>query len=561
MKKKYWSCLFCVLALLTLSGCHKVRFTDPKKITYDTPDHKEPTAKHPRTALGLSTQHKIHSLNPNKVQSGYELAALNMLGEGLFRLNDQGDILPGVCNGKIERSNNQITLHLNPEARWSNNQPVKAEDFVYAWQELVRPENHHFYGNILNDIVAQATNIQKGDSSVDQLGITALDDHTLLLTLEKETLPTQDLKRLLAFPALFPINKDFVQHIDYTLYGDKSANSLSNGPYSLENWAPEWDTWSYVRNEMYPEKSDYPTQKITVQYAKNLSIFEKSYQQQILDMTFSKKTSKNNQAFLHPKHTVLHLNGNSNNKKHQLLTDETFRALLCQSIDQSALKENQSKEADNVQLTSSMDPLTPDLSLENPSSSLDAQSTLSRLLKENHYQAFELNLITDDTADSVQLANQLKDQWQNQLSHLTINVLALPESTLLTRYQEGDYDLALLNHQSYDNQTNRIFYTPYLNSAYQQSLGEDYASYSQLLKEQPLTQRLEDTTCQKAQQFLQNHYLLKPLLRSESYYHLRDQVVTQSPFQSSLLINFKGMAYQPNDQTIPILPKKSSLKK
>ena len=112
-----------------------------------------------------------------------------------------------------------------------------------------------------------------------------------------------------------------------------------------------------------------------------------------------------------------------------------------------------------------MDPLTPDLSLENPSSSLDAQSTLSRLLKENHYQAFELNLITDDTADSVQLANQLKDQWQNQLSHLTINVLALPESTLLTRYQEGDYDLALLNHQSYDNQTNRIFYTPYLNSA------------------------------------------------------------------------------------------------
>ena len=69
MKKKYWSCLFCVLALLALSGCHKVRFTDPKKITYDTPDHKEPTAKHPRTALGLSTQHKIHSLNPNKVQS------------------------------------------------------------------------------------------------------------------------------------------------------------------------------------------------------------------------------------------------------------------------------------------------------------------------------------------------------------------------------------------------------------------------------------------------------------------------------------------------------------
>ncbi|MBR3296765.1 MAG: peptide ABC transporter substrate-binding protein, partial [Firmicutes bacterium] len=76
------------------------------------------------------------------------------------------------------------TFKLRDDAVWSDGQPVKAQDFVYSWRRLVDPETASDYGYFLDGIVKNAAAIQAGEVAKEELGIEALDDKTLQITLE-----------------------------------------------------------------------------------------------------------------------------------------------------------------------------------------------------------------------------------------------------------------------------------------------------------------------------------------------------------------------------------------
>lgn len=101
------------------------------------------------------------------------------------------------------------TFHLRKDAKWSNGEPVTARDFVYSWQRLVDPKtaspyaSYPQYGHIVN-----VDEIIDGKKAPSELGVKAIDDHTLEVTLSE---PVPYFYKLLVNPAMSPVYKPAIE--------------------------------------------------------------------------------------------------------------------------------------------------------------------------------------------------------------------------------------------------------------------------------------------------------------------------------------------------------------
>lgn len=175
---------------------------------------------------------EVSSLDPHKIEGVPESNVARDLYEGLVISDPDGHPIPGVAE-RWESSDFKVwTFHLRKDAKWSNGEPVTAQDFVYSWQRLADPKtvspyaSYLQYGHLLNidDIIASK-------KSPDTLGVKALDDHTLEVTLSE---PIPYFYKLLNHSSLSPVNKAAVEK-----FGDKwtqPENWVGNGAYRLKSW-------------------------------------------------------------------------------------------------------------------------------------------------------------------------------------------------------------------------------------------------------------------------------------------------------------------------------------
>ncbi|MCL2895721.1 oligopeptide ABC transporter substrate-binding protein OppA [Brenneria tiliae] len=175
---------------------------------------------------------EVASLDPHKIEGVPESNVLHDLMEGLVITDVNGKVIPGVAESWDNNQFRVWTFHLRKDARWSNGEPVTAQDFVYSWRRLADPQtaspyaSYLQYGHLLNidDIIA-------GKQSPETLGVKALDDHTLEVTLS-EAVPY--FYKLPIYVALSPINKTAVEK-----FGEKwtqPGNWVGNGAYQLKEW-------------------------------------------------------------------------------------------------------------------------------------------------------------------------------------------------------------------------------------------------------------------------------------------------------------------------------------
>lgn len=105
--------------------------------------------------------------------------------EGLYRLNKDG--LPELAMAKEEPKVSEdglvYTFTIKDEAKWSNGDAVKAEDFVYSFKNVIDPNYGSTSSNQM-DIFKNGRAIRESKSELDSFGVKALNDKTLELTLE-----------------------------------------------------------------------------------------------------------------------------------------------------------------------------------------------------------------------------------------------------------------------------------------------------------------------------------------------------------------------------------------
>ena len=155
------------------------------------------------------------------------------LYEGLVTEAANGELSPGVAESWTVSDDGLVyTFKLRQNAKWSNGDPVTANDFVFAYQRIQDPATAAEYANILYPI-KNAQKVNKGELKGDQLGAKAVDDHTLEITLEA---PTPYFLGQLMHQTAYPIHKASVEK-----FGDaftKPGNLVTNGAFMLESFTP-----------------------------------------------------------------------------------------------------------------------------------------------------------------------------------------------------------------------------------------------------------------------------------------------------------------------------------
>ena len=158
------------------------------------------------------------------------------------------DVAPGqAASYEVSEDQTVYTFKLRDDIFWSDGQPVVAENFVYSWQRLVNPETAADYGYFLDNIVLNAAAIQAGEKEPSELGIVALDEKTLQVTLES---PCAYFLSMCAFPTLMPLRQDVVEGSENWT---DPANIVVNGAYKVTEWVHD----SYIRMEKNDKYYDF----------------------------------------------------------------------------------------------------------------------------------------------------------------------------------------------------------------------------------------------------------------------------------------------------------------
>ncbi|MEM8814204.1 MAG: peptide ABC transporter substrate-binding protein [Pseudomonadota bacterium] len=192
----------------------------------------------PDTAAEPTTLHRgvgsdPDSLDAHKAQSVQAFAVLRDLSEGLMAYDRHGGLVPGVAEShSVSEDGLRYTFKLREDARWSNGDPVTADDFVYGLRRLVDPATAALRVKAIAAVV-NANEIVAGDSAPETLGVTALDPLTLEIVLEH---PTPYFLELLTHPTTHPVHAASVAAHGAAFA--RPGNLVTNGAYRLLNLTP-----------------------------------------------------------------------------------------------------------------------------------------------------------------------------------------------------------------------------------------------------------------------------------------------------------------------------------
>src|SRR5713101_1215828 len=185
------------------------------------------------------------TLDPGQTQYPYETAVLRTISEPLLKPTaDLKGVTPAAAQSYDVTNNGSVyVFQLRKTAQYWDGTPVKAQDFVYAWQRLIdprlaAPNGPFFAAAILNGEQVSGLDPQRDASQIPTalgtLGLKAVDDFTVQVTLSH---PNPAFVWLAAMPAGGPIRQDVV-----TKYADKWAGSpdslVTNGPFRVTEMVP-----------------------------------------------------------------------------------------------------------------------------------------------------------------------------------------------------------------------------------------------------------------------------------------------------------------------------------
>ncbi|PHP27285.1 peptide ABC transporter substrate-binding protein [Limimaricola cinnabarinus] len=213
--------------------------------------------EHPETGEKLAADQSFSyrvldefpSIDPNLIEDVEGSHIGRQLFEGLMNQDEKGDVMPGVATGfEVSEDGLTYTFTLRDDAKWSNGEPVTANDFVYSWRRAADPataSEYQWYMGLMK--LANIEEVIAGDKSPEELGVEAVDDHTLKVTLS-QALPY--FPQMVTHTTTFPVPQAVIEE-----HGDawtQPGNMVSNGAYVLEDRVPQ----EYITLTKNPEYWD-----------------------------------------------------------------------------------------------------------------------------------------------------------------------------------------------------------------------------------------------------------------------------------------------------------------
>lgn len=164
----------------------------------------------------------IATLDPAELQTPDELLVAAQVFDGLVEVDLSGEVVPAAARTwEVEDGGARFVFRLG-ESTFHDGSPVRADDFVFAWERLVDPVEPHPFAFLLEEVEGfRRHRLTFGARPL--TGLAARDDTTLEVTLRE---PNLGFLALLAHPALSPVPEG-------SSGGDLAARPIGNGPYAL----------------------------------------------------------------------------------------------------------------------------------------------------------------------------------------------------------------------------------------------------------------------------------------------------------------------------------------
>ncbi|MGK0552084.1 peptide ABC transporter substrate-binding protein [Enterococcus faecalis] len=380
---------------------------------------------------------------------------LNNIYEGIYRLDQNNVLQPAgaVEAATISADGRVYKVKLRKESKWSDGVPVKAKDYVYGWQRTVDPKTSSNQAYMFRP-VKHAQAIMNGKMDKSTLGIRALNDFELEITLEKAT---PYFNYLLALPAYFPQRQDIVDKYK-TNYAKTDQRAVYNGPFVLSDFdGPGIDTnWNLKKNPTYWDHKTVKLKKIKIDVVKDantaLNLFEKGQADDTYLSGDLAQELKNDPNFIIQQFAsvfYLELNQKSPNSPYK---NENLRKAISFAIDRKTLVDKIEMNGSTVAkglVTADLafDPETHQDFVEETDNGLfydpkQAQNYWQQAQTELGIKTLKINLLVDDTDNSKKMAEFLQAELADTLKGLEVEITPVPFAVRLDRSNKGDFQIA-----------------------------------------------------------------------------------------------------------------------
>lgn len=209
--------------------------------------------------LIYSLSSEPETLDPTlNVYSRSSIVLQNMF-RGLYKIGPDDQTMPALAEGyKTDDSGTIYTFTLKEGLKWSDGSPLTATDFEYAWKRVLDPEvasgaSWYLY------YIKNARAYNNGETTADEVGVKALDDRTLEVTLEN---PTAYFIELTCVTAYYPVKKDVVETEGWT---QKAETLISNGPFMAKEIKPK-EKLVLVKNPNYVDADQVKLDALDIVY-------------------------------------------------------------------------------------------------------------------------------------------------------------------------------------------------------------------------------------------------------------------------------------------------------
>lgn len=409
-----------------------------------------------KNTLNLSTTAPLDTIDISK-STGF--GQTGNVFESFYRLGKNGKPTAGLAKtGTVSKDGKTWTFKIR-DSKWSNGDPIVAQDFVYSWRRSLNPKTASPYAYLFSG-VKNADAIIAGKKSPNALGISAPDKKTVVVKLNR---PIAYFRVLMAYPLFGPQNEKVVKKYG-NRYATKAQYQVYSGPFKIKGWNGTNDTWSFVKNNDYWDKKAVKLNKIQYQVVKSNNTGYQMYQQGKLDLTplsseQVKNLKSNNDFTQYPYSLVRFLLYNFKDKNavnRKALNNKNIRLALSLSIDRDIV----TKKVLGNGSTLPKGFVANDLAA-NPKTGIDfakeqavkntvdynpalAKKYWQKGLQEIGQKSLTFDVLSsNDEADSDQLTQYLQSQWTKELKGIKINITNIPDKSTTSRAHQGNFDIYL----------------------------------------------------------------------------------------------------------------------
>jgi oligopeptide transport system substrate-binding protein len=449
-KKSLMTCLALLLALSTLlSACA------PKVPAQG--DAAAPAPAPAEKSISILMESEPPNFDPQIATDLYSFFVAGHVLEGLVRVYD-GKVIPGVAEKwEISPDGLTYTFHLR-ESKWSDGVPVKAQDFEYSILRLVDPNTASDYAEVMGFYIKNAAKFFNGEvTDKSQVGVKAVDDKTLVITLES---PTGYFLRLLGFVSFLPTRQDMVEKFGQA-YSSEPDKMIYNGPYIVKEWKHE-ESVTLSKNPDFWDKDNIKMDIIECPIVADLKTAVNMFEAGDLD--FSSIPSdlldtyiQNGKAKMNPNGGLYFVQFNYSSKTNgKILGNSNFRKAVSYAIDRDSLMKAVFKRGTPASryVPNNIMGLNGKFAEENP---LEALPTKFDSVKAKEYFDLalkELNMTADkfptikllgaDTSDARKYCEALQDMLLKNLG-IKVELINVPSKQRLQAVKDRDYEMVYAN--------------------------------------------------------------------------------------------------------------------